>query len=102
MKKNKRRRHYDIGLTLRIKREKALEEQRRRRPKLILAVFLMLFYCMSGCMTIAIAEEQDPQTIEASADSGEQTKEVSTPAPAPAPAPAQASAPAPAPAPKKI
>ena len=54
---NKRRRHNDIGLTLRIKREKTLEAQRKRRPKLLIAVLIMLLYGLSGCMTFAAADE---------------------------------------------
>ena len=59
---NKRHRR-DIGLIKRIREEKMLEAKRKRRPKLLVAILLMLLYGMSGTLTtMVIADEGTDQT----------------------------------------
>ena len=59
---NKRHRR-DIGLIKQIREEKMLEAKRKRRPKLLIAILLMLLYGMSGSITtMVIADEATDQT----------------------------------------
>ena len=58
-----RKHHTYKGMALKIRREAALDAKRRRRPKLLIAVFLMLLYCLSGSLTMVMAEEGTDQTV---------------------------------------